>query len=102
MGYRFRKIGRNADGYIQKVWEGSRQVIVLQGLMAKFSQNEELKQKLMDTGEAWLVECAGSDRIWANGINIKDARRYYAEKWTGTNILGFALMEIRSRLKADQ
>ena len=92
-------IGRKAKGYIGAVWSGARQIIAFKGLMAKFSQNEELKKNLLDTDDAFLVECAGSDKIWACGIRLNDDRRFDAANWDGQNILGFALMEVRSRLK---
>ena len=92
-------IGRKATGYIGSVWAGMRQIVVLNGLMAKFSQNEDLKQKLFDTGDAYLVECAGSDKIWACGIRLNDDKRFDAANWTGDNILGFALMEFREKLR---
>lgn len=92
-------IGRKAAGYIGSIWAGMRQMVVLRGLMAKFSQNEDLKQKLLDTGDAYLVECAGSDKIWACGIRLNDDKRFNAENWTGDNILGFALMEVREMLR---
>jgi ribA/ribD-fused uncharacterized protein len=66
--------------------------------MAKFTQNEELKQKLLDTGDAYLVECAGSDKNWACGVRLNDEGRFDAENWTGGNILGFALMEVRETI----
>ncbi len=93
------KIGRNAKGYVQSVWEGMRQMIAYEGLMAKFSQNDDLKQKLIDTDDAILVECAGSDEIWACGIRLDDERRFDVSKWNGTNILGYALMTVRAQLK---
>ena len=95
------KIGRNAKGYVHGVWEGKRQLIAIKGLIAKFTQNSELKQKLLDTGDAWLVECAGSDKIWACGVRLTDDDRFDAEKWSGQNILGFALMEVRAMLKSQ-
>ena len=85
------------------VWAGMRQMVVFRGLMAKFGQKEDLKQKLLETGDAWLVECAGSDKIWACGIRLNDDKRFDASNWTGDNILGFALMEVREKLKeADE
>lgn len=93
------KIGRKAKGYIPSVWSGLRQMVAVRGLMAKFSQNEELKKKLLDTGDAYLVECAGSDKVWACGIRLNDDDRFYADRWSGSNILGFALMEVRERLR---
>ena len=91
-------IGRKASGYIPTVWAGMRQMVVFRGLMAKFMQNDDLKQKLLDTGDAYLVECAGSDKIWACGIRLNDDKRFDASNWTGSNILGFALMEVRNAL----
>lgn len=95
---RQQQIGRNAAGYIDSVWAGMRQMVAIKGLLAKFSQNEALKQKLLNTGDAVLVECAGTDKVWACGIRLNDARRRDAANWTGQNILGFALMEVRSML----
>ena len=77
-----------------------RQMVAFRGLMAKFTQNDDLRQKLLDTGDACLVECAKSDTIWACGIHLNDDRRFDASNWTGSNILGFALMEVREKLKS--
>ena len=93
------KIGRNAKGYVGSVWAGMRQMVAFRGLMEKFRQNEDLKQKLIETGDAWLVECAGSDKIWACGIRLDDDRRFDAANWDGQNILGFVLMEVRRKLR---
>ena len=91
-------IGRNASGYINSVWAGMRQIVAFRALYAKFSQNKELKEKLLSTGDAVLVECAASDRNWACGIGLYDNLRFDARNWKGRNLLGFALMEVRSRL----
>ena len=94
-------IGRNARGYNQAVWEGARQAIAMRGLICKFEQNEVLKEKLLLTGNAYLVECAKSDSIWACGRTLQDDRRLSVDTWNGTNILGFALMEVREFLKSE-
>ncbi len=78
-----------------------RQMVALRALMGKFEQNEDLKQKLLDTGDAFLVECARTDKIWACGIRLDDDKRFDAANWDGENILGFALMEVRRRLAAQ-
>ena len=93
-----KEIGRNAVGYIDTVWAGMRQIAAYEGLLAKFGQNPDLKEKLLNTGDAFLVECAGSDRIWACGIRLNDDRRCDMANWKGKNILGFALMEVRNKL----
>lgn len=94
-------IARNASGFIENVWNGYRQVIAERALFAKFSQNELLKSKLLLSQNVWLVECARTDKNWACGIGLDDDRRLDASKWTGMNILGFALMKVREDLRAN-
>jgi ribA/ribD-fused uncharacterized protein len=92
-------IGRQAKGYINNVWAGSRQLIAVRGLLAKFNQNEELHEKLLETKESFLVECTHSDTIWACGKRLCEPDRLVASKWSGQNILGFSLMEVRGLLQ---
>lgn len=93
-------IGQNAKGYVESVWSGMRQLVALRGLTAKFTQNAQLKSQLLATGAAWLVECSHHDKKWACGASLAEYARLDAAKWTGQNILGFALMEARDMLKA--
>ena len=59
-------------------------------LMAKFSQNEDLKKKLLDTGDATLIEGnTWGDKYW--GVC----------KGVGKNRLGELLMEVREELKQN-
>ena len=92
-------IATHAKGFDGTVWNGIRQPIACRALLAKFSQNAELYGKLLNTKDAYLVECAGHDRIWACGIPLDNADRFDTAKWKGKNILGFALMEIRQQLQ---
>ena len=91
-------IARNAKGYNDKVWKGMRQVIAVRGLVEKFTQNPDLLKQLLDTGDSYLVECAVSDKAWACGISLYDKARFDISNWIGSNILGFALMEVRTML----
>jgi ribA/ribD-fused uncharacterized protein len=52
---------------------------------------------LLSTGEKYLVEAAGNDRIWGIGFNSKDAIANI-NSW-GQNLLGKTLIEIRTELK---
>ena len=92
-------IGRKASGFNPTVWDGMKQAVAFRGIMAKFSQNEDLKKQLLDTGNTVLVECAYSDVIWACGIRVNEAERFDISKWRGQNLLGFTLMEVREALK---
>ena len=90
--------GRQVSSYDEHIWNGVRQIMVYEGALAKFSQNEDLKAKLKATGEALLVECAVKDLIWGVGLSMKDPNRYDKTKWKGQNLLGYTLMMVRQCL----
>lgn len=91
-------LGRQVANYDEHVWNGIRQILVYEGLLAKFSQNEDLKDKLKFTGEAILAECAVKDLIWSVGLSMKDPDRFDKTKWKGKNLLGYTLMVVRESL----
>ena len=84
--------------FIESFYDGMRQILVYEGLLAKFEQNEDLKAQLKSTGDAILAECAVKDRIWGIGLSMKDPDRLDVKKWHGTNLLGYALMIVRERV----
>ena len=88
-------LGRLVSGYDDNYWNGVRQIVVYKGLIAKFSQNEKLKEKLKLTGSSLLAECAVKDKIWGIGLSMKDSNRFDKEKWNGQNLLGYTLMMVR-------
>lgn len=96
---KIKALGRSVKNYDERVWDGLRQVIVYKGLVQKFAQNDELKKRLLDTGEDILAECAVQDKIWGIGLSMKDERRFDMDKWQGRNLLGFALMCVRDELR---
>ena len=91
-------LGRAVHNYNDTIWNGVRQIIVYKGLLAKFSQNEDLKEKLLSTENNILAEAARTDSVWGIGISIKDNARFDMNKWRGKNLLGFALMQVRDSL----
>lgn len=91
-------LGRLVANYNENYWNGVRQIVVFEGLLAKFSQNEDLKEQLKLTGNDILAECAVNDKIWGIGLSMKDLNRFEIDKWNGQNLLGYALMMVRERL----
>lgn len=91
-------LGRSVTDYNDIDWNGVRQIIVYEGLCAKFMQNELLKAKLKATGNTLLAECAVKDCIWGIGLSMKDPLRFDQTKWKGQNLLGYALMMVREKL----
>lgn len=94
-----KSLGRAVSNYDDNVWNEKREKVVFDGLMAKFSQNSELKKKLLDTGDSVLAECAVKDMIWGIGLSMKDPNRFDKTKWRGRNLLGIALMKVREALR---
>lgn len=95
---RIKNLGRCVSGYDENHWNGVRQLVVYEGLLAKFSQNDKLKEWLKATENAVLAECAVQDRIWGIGLSMNDPDRLDRAKWKGQNLLGYALMMARDRL----
>lgn len=94
---RIKEFGRLVSRYDENYWNGIRQIVVYEGLCAKFLQNEGLKKKLKATGSALLAECAVKDRIWGIGLSMKDPDRIDRTKWKGSNLLGYTLMMVRDK-----
>ena len=91
--------GRSVSNYDDSVWSKVREKVVFDGLMAKFSQNIDLKKQLLDTNDSILAECAVKDLIWSIGISMKDPNRFDITKWRGKNLLGYTLMQVREKLR---
>ncbi|MFD3685322.1 NADAR family protein [Nocardiopsis sp. NPDC058631] len=93
-------IGREVRGFDQEVWEATRFDIVVEGSVAKFGQNGDLGAYLLGTGSRVLVEASPRDRVWGIGMGALHDHAEQPAHWRGLNLLGFALMEARSRLAA--
>ncbi len=92
-------LGRSVRNYNSNLWDGQRQIIVYQGLLARFAQNDELRFRLLNTGSAVIAECAVTDKIWGIGLSMDDDRRFLIDQWRGSNMLGFSLMQVRNMLQ---
>ncbi len=91
--------GRSVSNFDINVWNNNAFEIVYKGNYAKFSQNENLKKLLLNTGNKSLVEASPSDTIWGIGLSEIDLERFDRTKWRGTNWLGEALICVREDLK---
>ena len=63
----------------------------------KFSQNEELKEVLLGTGDRQIIETSPNDRLWGIGFNSEEAEGNESN-W-GENKLGKALERVRGMLR---
>ncbi|MFE4171971.1 NADAR family protein [Streptomyces sp. NPDC056909] len=95
-----KKAGRLVRAFDEAVWQRERFGIVVAGSVHKFGQDAGLRAFLLGTGERILVEASPMDRIWGIGLASDDERAQDPGRWRGLNLLGFALMEARERLRS--
>jgi len=69
-----KQLGRQVKGFDERIWEEARVRLVVEGNLAKFSQNRELGDFLIRTGSKVLVEASPVDRIWGIGLAEDDAQ----------------------------
>jgi ribA/ribD-fused uncharacterized protein len=98
---RIKVYGRKVRNYDDTIWDSIRESIMYQGVMYKFTQNEDLKEYLLQTYDKTLYEAAYNDNIWGIGYN-KDTgiamERIGNQHMFGRNLLGKILMDIRSKI----
>jgi ribA/ribD-fused uncharacterized protein len=92
--------GRRVKPFNPKKWTEVSYDIVVKGNIAKFSQNPELLEYLIGTGDIEIVEASPEDRIWGIGLSPTDPRAQDKANWDGLNLLGKAIMDAREFLKA--
>ncbi|MFH9737529.1 NADAR family protein [Streptomyces roseolus] len=91
--------GRLVRGFDEAVWARERAAIVVAGSVHKFASDEGLRGFLLGTGSRVLVEASPLDRVWGIGLAAGDPGAHDPGRWRGLNLLGFALMEARERLR---
>ncbi len=83
-------LGRDRSKPLRSDWDLVKNDVMREAVRAKFSQYPELKEILLQTGEAELIEHTVNDSYWADGGD-----------GSGQNWLGKILMEIREEFKLD-
>ena len=67
-------------------------------LRAKFTQNPELAELLLNTGDNLIIEANPSDKYWSCGLSLFNADIWNPTSWIGKNTLGYLLMKIRAEI----
>ena len=93
-----KRLGREVKPFDANAWDKVRYRVLCDGIRAKFTQNEDLKNKLLATGTAIIAEASPCDDIFGIKLDAATAAGVPHEQWPGQNLLGRALMEIRAEL----
>jgi ribA/ribD-fused uncharacterized protein len=70
--------------------------------LAKFNQFPELAGRLLETKNATLGAYLPDDNLIGIGISLDNIQSKNPVNWTGQNLLGKALMDIREKLRVDR
>ena len=81
------RMGRSRDFALRPDWEQAKDEIMHRAVLAKFTQHAKLRELLLATGDAEIVEHSRNDSYWADGGDGK-----------GRNQLGKILMQVREEL----
>lgn len=80
-------MGRDRSLPLRSDWEQVKDDVMRETVLAKFTQNPDLKEILLKTGNAVLIEHTEKDNYWGDGGD-----------GSGKNMLGKILMEVREQL----
>jgi len=97
-----KRLGRKVKGFDKEEWDSMAQDVVLMGNLAKFNQNQNFKDKLLDTSNATLVEASPYDSIWGIKMYIDDPDILDPTKWKGTNWLGIVCGQVREEIRNEE
>lgn len=95
-------LGRAVKNFDQEIWNDNCFGIVVEANILKFSQNLAISDFLINTKKRVLVEASPKDTIWGIGLDEKHQGIENPSNWKGKNLLGFALMEARSKLRQNR
>ena len=70
--------------------------------IAKYNQYPELAERLLQTKTAMLGAYIPDDNLIGIGISLDNVLSKNPVNWTGQNILGKALMDIREKIRSDR
>lgn len=93
-------LGRKIKNFNQQEWNKNKFEIVIAGNFYKFTQNNILRDILLNTKDEIIAEASPLDKIWGIGIDEKAAES--GAGWKGENLLGKALMVVRDMIGGNK
>lgn len=82
-------------------WKDMRYNLAVRGTFHKCAQNKDALHELLRTGDAVLVASTKYNLVWGAGVAPDAVDVGKPQNWPGENLLGFAMMESRKRLRKE-
>ena len=83
------RLGRDRNRPLRADWEQVKDDVMRRAVKAKFEQHADIREVLLGTGNAELIENTTDDHYWGRGT-----------RGDGKNMLGIILVEVREQLRA--
>lgn len=83
------RMGRDRKRKLRRDWESAKLNVMREALLAKFTQHNDLRELLLSTHNAKIIEHTEADSYWGDGGD-----------GTGRNMLGQLLMATRTILQS--
>ncbi|XP_074641948.1 protein irg-1-like [Tubulanus polymorphus] len=96
-----KRMGREVRNFDGNEWNTKCRDVVIEGNYAKFTQNKDLKEKILETTGSLLVEASPRDCIWGIGLGAKNPKALCKSTWRGKNLLGYCLTTVRDRILSE-
>jgi ribA/ribD-fused uncharacterized protein len=84
------RMGRSRKRPLCPDWEEIKDDLMREVVLAKFTQHTEIREILLGTGDALLIEHTENDNYWGDGGDGQ-----------GKNMLGKILMQVREKLREE-
>ena len=83
------RLGRDRKQKLRRDWESVKVDVMRRAVTAKFTQHADLRELLLSTGDAKLIEHTENDAYWGDGGD-----------GSGKNMLGRILVQVREALQS--
>jgi len=94
-----KKLGSKAE--LPPDWETKKVEVMEELVRQKFTRHPELRKRLLETGDAVLIEgTTWGDEFW--GVNLEKPDPSSPWGYRGRNLLGQILMKVREELRREE
>lgn len=97
-----KKLGRQVRNFDPKTWDKISLEYMYDACYAKFNQNPDLQELLLDTIGTNLVEASPYDTIWGIGLTENNPLAWDRSTWKGQNKLGLVLDLVRDSIVEER
>jgi ribA/ribD-fused uncharacterized protein len=96
-----KSFGNKVKEFKEETWAEKQDEVMKSVVRAKFTQNLELRKKLLETEDKLLANADSRDKYWGIGTSANTSIAKDPKKWKGENKLGKMLEELRTQMKAE-